>query len=84
MDTFKVNDKEPSGQKYIYATSSNGDKDWKASLIYDHDSGRWYKAPSDKDYIMITNKSFDTVKNEMEKNGWVPVEPTITGEIILP
>ena len=84
MDAVKVNGKEPSGQKYIYATSSNGDKDWKASLIYDHDSGKWYKAPSDKDYIMIANKSFDTVKAAMEDNGWVPVEPTITGEIIMP
>ena len=81
MDTFGDN---ASNDIYVFATSSKSDNYWGASFIYEEASGLWYQAPDKKQTIMISGLSFNEVKEKMEDNGWVPVEPTITGEIILP
>ncbi|WP_182425681.1 prepilin-type N-terminal cleavage/methylation domain-containing protein [Dielma fastidiosa] len=81
MDTYKSETTTPSGQKYVYASTG---ENWFASLIYDRDSGKWYQPSTKNQTILIANKSYDTVKEEMEKLHWVEANPVISGEIIMP
>lgn len=81
-DTYKG-----SGDIFIYAkTSESG---WNnVKYIYDIEEEAWYAAPTAKDSdIMIVDKSFATVKEEMKTKKWIKLDEknySISGEIILP
>ena len=48
-------------------TSTNN---WNVNYIYDMDAKSWYTGEK----IMIANKSWATVKGEMQSKGWIKVK----------
>lgn len=60
---------------YIVAnTDSTKHGQWKANLVYNHETQTWYEPKSEKDSPTIVNKSWDEVK-ELIKD-WTPVKVT--------
>lgn len=55
------------GSKNVKDTSTNN---WNVNYIYDMDAKSWYTGEK----IMIANKSWATVKGEMQSKGWIKVK----------
>lgn len=71
-----------SGDTYVYAAAL---ENWNASYIYDTNSAKWYgpSASSKNKTIMIANKSFSEVQQDLKNNNWVEVDSndlTIQGD----
>lgn len=76
--------RNPSYDIFIYA-SPNGNGNWNTNYIYDSNTGKWWTG---KKTISVANKSFENVKEEMQKNNWSevsnPQDMVITGQIVMP
>lgn len=73
---------DASGDTYVYASVS---ENWNASYIYDTNSAKWYgpSASSKNKTIMIANKSFSEVQQDLKNNNWIEVDSndlTIQGD----
>lgn len=77
-----------STSQEIFVYARNKETGWNdVNYIYDNTENVWYVSPNKDSKIMIANKSFDTVKNEMNTKKWIKLDDkdySISGEIILP
>lgn len=77
-----------STSQEIFVYARNKETGWNdVNYIYDNTENVWYVSPNKDSKIMIANKSFDTVKNEMNTKKWIKLDDkdySVSGEIILP